>query len=340
MLFETSASQVGQPSPTFELCRIDVSPCQREVNLAPGEEVTLALLVRSPDSASISPDWSLVAWHLKMRVGGDNVIGFPDVGSAVTPFIESTGALTALSGVNPINAGIQADTASSNFYRVRNSYSETERQLDYAIAILRGENAGQAQPSPGFMAGEKALLGTLTLRGAGTGTAQLSIDSGEPSASKMVLRTSSGELDVIEVPSREPLARVNVGPDAEKLRLKGKIASDIPGNEGEYQPFGKPFKIEVWQRDATPSWQGGPDMPLATFSNILGDQHGSFVIRDIPTRFVSGGTYDLRVIGNGTLPYIKREVPINPSDRQSGNLLNIVDFAVGPLASGDLNGIT
>ena len=338
VLAQSSASQPGQLSPTLELCRIDVSPCQREVNLAPGEEVTLALFAGLPESAGGRPGRSIVGWHVRLKVVGSDVAEFPDAEATGIPFREQAGPAAALAGMNPLNAGRPGDRAGGNYYRIKNSYSAGERSLEYAVTIVGGKAGQRAQPQVELNAGEKTLLGTLALRGRRAGIARLVADSTEPTASKLVMLNSAGELSVIDLASREPLAQVNVGPAAEKVRLEGQIWSDVPTGEGSRQPFSKPFSMEVWEKDAVPKWQGGPDLPLATFKHVRPDDNGEFAIKDLPAELIPVGAYDLRIIAEGALSYLFRDVRIEPSVSQSGGSTQVISVTVGPLPSGDLNG--
>lgn len=338
VLFHASALQPAQPSPTIELCRNDVIPCQSEVNIAPGEEVTLALFVRAPESASDRPVRILVGWHLRLKVEGNEVVDFPDGETMGAPFREQMSLHAKLVGMNPLDSGPQRSASTTNYYRIRNSYSERDRQLDYAVIIVGSETGLDPQSQLELAAGDEALLGTLTLRGSGPGTARLVADFTTPMPSKLVVINSSGELNVIELAAQETLARLNVGPDAEEVRLEGQIWSDVPAGEGSQQPYTSPFRLEVWKRGAVPRWQGGTDLPLVTFNNVQADNNGYFAISDIPTQFVTGGTYDLRAIGSGRLPHLLRNVQIKSSDHQGGNRPQVVSVIVGPLSSGDLNG--
>ena len=338
ILAQASAFQPGQLSPTLELCRVDVSPCQREVNLAPGEEVTLALFVRIPESASGRPGRSIVGWHVRLKVVGSDVVEFPGAETTGLPFREQAGPASALAGMNPINAGPPGDRAGGNYYRIKNSYSAGERSLEYAVTIVGGKAGQSAQPQLRLKSGEKTLLGTLALRGRRAGIARLVADSTEPTASKLVMLNSAGELSVIELANREPLAQVNVGPAAEKVRLEGQIWSDVPTGEDSRQPFSKPFSMEVWEKDAVPKWQGGPDEPLATFNHVRPDDNGQFAIKDLPAELIPVGTYDLRVAADGALSYLFRDVRIEPSVSQSSGSTQVIIVSVGPIPSGDLNG--
>ena len=338
LLAPAYALQPGPPSPTLELCRIDVSPCQREVNLAAGEEATLALSVRIPESANVRAGQLLVAWHSGLKVMGSDVIDLPDAETTGLPFREQAGPQAALAGMKPLNAGPQAGPATGSYYRIKNSYTEVCRRLEYAIAVVADGAEQQPHSQLGLQAGQEALLGTFTLRGTGTGTALLSVDSTKPAASKLVLMSNAGELSTADVAAREPLARVNVGPYAEKLRLEGRVLSDVPDGVDSHQPFTRSFRIEVWNQGAVPAWRGGTDLPLATFYNVRPDDNGKFAVRDLPTEFLQAGAYDLRAIGGGTLSYLYRDLQIESSLHQSGYSPQVVSVVVGPFPSGDLDG--
>ena len=337
-LVQASASQSGQLSPTFTLCRIDVSPCQREVNLAPGEEVTLALFVRLPDSTGVEPAQSLIAWYLRLEITGDDVAAFPDWEATGLPFREQGRPQAALTDLNPINAVNQAVSSAGRYYRVKNTYSEQERRLEFAVTLLADEAGDEAIPHLRLGTGDGVMLGMLTLRGSGVGTARVVTDSAGPTTSKLVLQGSSGEPSPVNLSNRKTLAQVTVGPDAERVRLEGQVWSDVPGDPDSYRPFTKRFRIEVWNQGSIPAWQGGSDVPLATFTNLQADDNGGFVIRDIPQELIREGVYDMRATGEGTLSYLQRDTIIGSSVHQSGGSPQVVQATLGPMPSGDLNG--
>ena len=338
VFFPTSASQPGQPYPKLELCRIDVSPCQREVNLAPGEEVTLAISVRAPESTIASPAQSLVAWHLRLAIEGSGVIDFPDSGTHGMPFREHDAPQSALASMSPIDVVGQASPPAGKYFRVKNSYLERDRRLEYAIALVGNRPEEPGNPYLKMSAGEALVLGTLTLRGNGAGTARLVIDSADTNASTLVMLGQSGELYPIELQHGEILASVNVEPAIRKIRLEGQIWSDVPDRHEPYQTFSKPFRLEIWESDSVPAWQGGSDVPLATFNGLSADDSGAFAIEYLPAEFILGNTYALRVTGHGTLSYkydnLRIEAPVN---KVNGSI-QVVSVTLGPLHSGDLNG--
>jgi len=338
VFFPTSASQPGQPYPKLELCRIDVSPCQREVNLAPGEEVTLAISVRAPESTIASPAQSLVAWHLLLAIEGSSVIDFPDAGTHGMPFREHDAPQSVLADMTPIDVVAQANSPRGKFFRVKNSYSERDRRLEYAIALVGDRSEEPGNPYLRMSAGEALVLGTLTLRGNRTGTARLVIDSADTNASTLVMLGQSGELYPIELQHGETLASVNVEPEIGKVRLEGQIWSDVPDRHEPYQPFSKPFRLEIWESDSVPAWQGGSDVPLATFNGLSADDSGAFAIEDLPAEFILGNNHALRATGHGTLSYkydnLRIEAPVNPVN----DSIQVVSVTLGPLHSGDLNG--
>jgi hypothetical protein len=120
--------------------------------------------------------------------------------------------------------------------------------------------------------------------------------------------------------------------------MEGQIWSDVPEGEGDHQPFGKPFRLEVWNQSSVPAWLGGTDLPLATFDNLRADDAGTFVVRDLPTGFIPNGVYNLRAIGDGTLPYLYEENLRVESPAPSAPSPHTVTVTIGPLSSGDLNG--
>lgn len=338
VLFQASASQSGQAYPTVELCRVDASPCQREINLAPGEEITLAIYVRVPESTSVSSVQSLVAWHLRLSIEGGGVIDFPDSEAQGIPFRENDAPQSALAGMSPIDIVGQASPPAGKYFRVKNLYSERDRRLEYAIALVGDEYESQGNLHLKMNAGEALMLGTLILRGNGTGTARLVIDSADTTPSTLVVLNQSGELHPIDLQHGETLAWVNVEPENAKVRLEGQVWSDVPDRHESYLPFSKPFRLEIWESDSLPAWQGGNDIPLETFNGLTPGYNGAFAIEYLPAEFSSGNTYDIRATGDGTLSYLYDNLRIESPANPGNDSVQVVSVTLGPLPSGDLNG--
>lgn len=332
------AAQSSQPSTTVRLCRVDVSPCQREVNLPPGEEVTLGLLIGMNEYAGIPPDHELIAWHFRLLLEGDEAITFPDVDVTGMPFRERDRPQSALAGLNLLNEGVRTSSATGSYYRVKNSYSLLDRRLEYAVTIVANAAGGVAQPGLRPGAGKEALLGTLTLRGSEAGTARLVIDLAEPGASKLVTLSPTGEFNAVDLHARGPLSLINVGESAEKLRLEGQAWSDVPDGQESYMPLTRIFRIEVWDTESLPAWRGGSGQPLATFTNIQPDDEGFFTVRDVPAELIPEGTYDLRNAGEGIISHVQRNVRFDFLDSQPGDGPKVIWVSLGRLTSGDING--
>ena len=266
------------------------------------------------------------------------MIDLPDARSTGLPIQEQAHPQAALTGMGPWNARAQADPNIGSYFRVRNSYSEEERLLEYAVAFVPGEVSEEAHPQLMLAPGRQVLLGALAIRGSGVGTARIAVDSTAPGSSMLVTANSFDELSVTDSAHQDSLAWVNVGPDAEKVRLEGRALSDVPSGVNSRLPFTRPFRIEVWRQDAVPAWQGGTDLPLATFNNVRPDNNGDFAVRDLPTEFIQAGTYDLRATGDGILSYLYEDLRIHHSVQYSGNLPQVISVTVGPFSSGDLDG--
>ena len=266
------------------------------------------------------------------------MVDFPDVGITGRPFRERAGPHSALTSLDLLDGGVGTEPSYGSYYRVKNSYSGQSGRLEYAVILMADEVDDQTKPQPGPAMSGEILLGTLTLRGSGTGTARLAADAAGPTASKLVMQAFSGELYAVELSFRESLARINVGPHTEKVRLEGQIWSDVPVRQNSYQPFTRSFSIDVRAQGSFPLRQGGASVPLATFSNLQADDNGFFAIKDLPLELVPEGVYDLRVVGAGTMPYLHKNVRIESTAHQTGGSPQVVNVALGPLRSGDLNG--
>ena len=298
----------------------------------------MAILLRTPEYAIARPGQTLVGWSLRLRVEGSDTVDFPDAEATGVPFQEQARPEAALSGMTALNAGIQTDPAKVSYYRVKNSYAEAGRRLEYAVTIVAGDPTQRTPSQLILQKGQKMLLGTLKIRGTNSGTARLTADSTEPIASRLVLLSDSGELSAVDLAAPEPLARVNVGPDAEKLRVEGQALSDVPAGVDSHLPFTRPFRIEIWSQNAVPTWRDGTDLPLATFNKVQPDNNGNFAVRDLPTEVILAGTYDLRATGDGTLSYLYQNLRIESYVHHSGNLPQVIRVTVGPFPSGDLDG--
>ena len=203
----------------------------------------MAMYIRSPEHASLMPGRSLVGWSLRLRVEGSDAVDFPDAETTGILFQEQPGPTSVLAGMDLLNAGVQADTANRSYFRVKNSYSEQDRSLEYAVIFASNELSEKAQPQLILMPGKQIQLGALTIRGSGIGTAQITVDSANPDSSILVMANPAGELSATELARRDSLAQVNVGPDAEKLRLEGRALSDVPDGVNSHLPFTRPFRV-------------------------------------------------------------------------------------------------
>lgn len=337
-LAQPPAVQSSQPSPTLELCRVDVSPCLREINLAPAEEVTLGLFLKIPESSAILSEHALVAWHFRLKVEGSNAVAFPDMEARGMPFREQGRPQAALAGLSLLDPGSGENPDAGRYYRIKNSYSQRHRRLDYAITIVASEAGKQEPPGPRLDAGRRVLLATLTLRGENYGSARLALDATERITSRLVTLSPVGELIAADLTPQDSLALVNVRPDAEKIRLEGQVWSDVPDGQESHKPFTRPFRIEVWEKHSKPGWQGGTDLPLAAFTNLQADSRGFFTLRDFRLSLIPQGTYDLRIMGQGTLSHLHKNLKIEVPNRQPGGSPQLIRLILGPLASGDLDG--
>ena len=339
MLSHAHELRSGEASPTLRLCRIDVSPCQHEINLAPGEETTLALIVRLPDSTtSVLSQQSLAAWYVRLIVEGDDAVVFPDVVVTGRPFQERTLPQLALRDLVRLGEDVQADPSAGRYLQVTNSYAPHNRRLEYGIALVGAGARSAGEDRLGQAGAIDVVLGALTVRGTATGNARLVPDSAGPTPSTLVTLDDFGELRSFYPDTWNAAAKINVGPNAERARLEGQAWSDVPESMDSYRPFTGPVRVEFWKQGAVPAWEGGADAPLATFSNIQPRADGSFIISDLPVQLVPDGVHDLRASGPGTLSYLLSNVVVETNKGLSGSFPTIVEATFGPLGSGDLNG--
>ena len=334
-----SPVQPGQPTVELRLCRAYVTPCQDEVNLPVGGAVTLSLRLDAGGSTAPAESHSVFAWYVKLLLHGDKAVQVPRQRSTGGPFQEQGAPGLALNGLVPLTVQpARLGLESNSYYRVRNGYDSRERTAEYAITRLGDPAGADGLPPIPLPADGSVLIGNLTLRGSRAGTTQLAASDAATASPQLVVAQGSEELSPIDLATTNPLAVVNVGPDAEKARLEGRIWSDMPAGDDAFHPYTGEFGVELWPSGAVPVWQGGTDLPTATFTNLTTDGKGKYSVPDLSPQIIPAGRYDLRVKGPGTLTVLAERVRIDPSGGEGDDLPLVVEVDFGPLLSGDLTG--
>ena len=326
---------------TIQVCRIDVTPCQREVNLPVGEEVTLGLYLDTTEELNLPEAHSLVAWEFHFQLISTARVEVVPTGSAGGPVQERGNPALVLDGLNRLSSNAGQVAAAGRYYRVQNSYDSNTGQIDFSVTLVGFSRENRSANTIAITPGSRLLLGMITLSGVAPGSAELVAADSSPTAFQVVTVTESGaestRLTPLVAGAGSPLAVVNVGPAAEKARLEGLVWQQTPVG-AEKRPFERQFTLTFWKTGAVPSWLGGDAEPVAAFANLTADRKAEFTVTDISAELIPSGIYDLRVNGVGALSDLVSDVTIDTSGEAPGSLPVTVSVDFGIMRSGDLNG--
>ena len=326
---------------TIQVCRIDVTPCQREVNLPVGEEVTLGLYLDTTEELNLPEAHSLVAWEFHFQLISTARVEVVPTGSAGGPVQERGNPAPVLDGLNRLSSNAGQVAAAGRYYRVQNSYDSNTGQIDFSVTLVGFSRENRSANTIAITPGSRLLLGMITLSGVAPGSAELVAADSSPTAFQVVTVTESGaestRLTPLVAGAGSPLAVVNVGPAAEKARLEGLVWQQTPVG-AEKRPFERQFTLTFWKTGAVPSWLGGDAEPVAAFANLTADRKAEFTVTDISEELLPSGVYDLRVNGVGALSDLVSDVTIDTSGEAPGSLPVTVSVDFGIMRSGDLNG--
>ena len=327
------------PALALRVCRVNVTPCQRELNLSVDGRVTLGLYLESGRETiplELSP---LVAWESHFRLDGPAGLEPVRVGRSAGPVQEQGDPALLLDSFTRLTPGVNRWPDSGGLYfRVQNAYDRDTGRLDYSIVLLNFSVVGQPVPPTRFPPGAP-LLGMITLQGAGAGNFRLAADDSGGSASAFRIVVAGPAAAPRSGDGAEPLpVALNVGPAAEKARLHGRVwGQEIRvGEEPAY--FRPKFVLTFWRDGAVPPWQGGTAQPVAAFSSLAADKDAAFTVKDLPPGLIPTGLYDLRVKGAGTLSVLVSQVAVDTSGAAPGGGPAIVRVDFDPLPWGDLTG--
>ena len=344
---QLAAAEQGPPLVALKLCRLDVYPCQTELNLSYRDEVTLGLYLEPltpasdggespvPGLPSSPSSMSLVAWYLHLGLAGDDSLEIPAVDRGTAPFQERGIPDLALEGWGPMDSG-STNLDGQRYFRLANYHTEDEDSptvhdwLEYGVILLPGVAAPTGQetappPASPVKSGgvttqdrERLLLGALTVQGRRGGTARFEAGAAGATPPFLVALEGNGGPVALPVQVASPMAQVSVGWREERARLVGRLWVEYPTagsyEVGELRPYTQPFRLEIWSRDARPVWEGGTDLPLATYYNLVPDKTGAYEISDVSSQTVPTGNYDLRVKGEGTLSALAKNVFIDTAE--------------------------
>ena len=326
---------------TIQVCRIDVTPCQREVNLPVDGEVTLGLYLGAAEDLDPPKAQSLVAWEFHFQLISTARVEVVPTGSAGGPVQERGNPAPVLDGLNRLSSNAGQVAAAGRYYRVQNSYDSNIGQIDFSVTLVGFSRENRSANTIAITPGSRLLLGMITLSGVAPGSAELVAADSSPTAFQVVTVTESGaestRLTPLVAGAGSPLAVVNVGPAAEKARLEGLVWQQTPVG-AEKRPFERQFTLTFWKTGAVPSWLGGDAEPVAAFANLTADRKAEFTVTDISAELIPSGIYDLRVNGVGALSDLVSDVTIDTSGEAPGSLPVTVSVDFGIMRSGDLNG--
>ncbi len=334
-----SLNSADNPVVTIQVCRINVTPCQRKVNLPVDGEVTLGLYLNAAESLNWSEANSLIAWEVHLRLTGGAGAGLAVlVGPNGAPVREQGESGLVLDGLVRLSPDTDL-AATDSYYRVQNSYDLVTGQLDFSVTLIGFSPSNSSDGLMFLEPGAQLLLGLITLQGVAPVSSDLVAAGSSGPPFQIVTITQSGAVTPRAVGgSGEPLSVANVGPAAEKARLRGLVWAQKTEVEKPPRPFRRRFTLTFWTAGAVPRWRGGEDMPALSFANLSAEESAGFTVNDLPPELVPAGVYDLRVNGVGTLSVLAPAVVVDTSGADSDNLPVVVSVDFGSLPSGDING--
>ena len=336
------AASVVNPVPalaaTLQICRVDVTPCQREVNLPVDGEVALDLFLIPAAGWNPTEAHFLVAWETHFQLTGDAGVKLVNAGPAGAPVQEQGSRRLILDGLARLsrNSGTAA-VSSGRYYRVQNSYDQATGRLDFSVTLA---GFSPDDPPTDLMAltpETRLLLGIITIRGATPGRAELVAADSAGRPFQIVTIPGDGKATPRLVDAGSPLV-VNVGPAAEQARFRGRVWAQSPAGGEKSHPFGRQFTLTFWQEGAVPPWRGGEAAPVVAFTGLTADRRAGFIVKDLPGELITPGVYDLRVKGVGALSRRVPGVSVDLSGAAPDNRPVIVSVDFGALPYGDING--
>ena len=329
----------NEPGPTLNLCRSGITPCQSEVNLQVGGQVTVDVVIEPVHPAGSRQDDTLAAWYLELfldRVGIVTISPDPATG---LPFEERGPTELVLNGWNPVDSGFSlSGQPRPAYYRFRNNLDLATGALQYGVVLLEKEPALRKPTGIPLQNRGETRIARITLDAAKAGETWF-LAGGTPSSSPTLLITDHrGRNKTLLLSTDHPLFRVNVGQDAEGLRLEGQAWTALPGRKETRLPFIGTLEIEIWEANVLPATRAESDLPLVKFTGVVPDLQGRFVIPDLPADLVPPGAYDVRAQGRGSLSVVVPDVPFSILGADPRESPQVIEVDIGPLVIGDLSG--
>ncbi len=277
----------------LSLCRSAVQPCQREINLLPGQTVALDLVLRDPDLNALP----VAAWevHLKLSNAGSVELVRPQASAGP---VQQTGdprlALDGLTGLTD-----QSSEAEAQYFTVQNRYIAQYGDLDYAVTLLGFDPARPAPRVAPLRIGDGVVLGRITLRSTASGVVDI-VPGPVGRTFRMVGVPPSGALAPLELTTvAAPLARINVDPAQAPVSLQSRV--EFPGWRPAAGTAARELSVTFWRTAALPPWRGGAALPVAAFDAITPDSTGAFRVGDITPAVLPTDAYQVRIKLHGAL---------------------------------------
>ena len=309
---------------SFSVCRIHVSPCQRDLSIPVGHGAALDLVVQG-NLAALSEEGygGLLAWETHVLLSGDAADLRRTGGLAVQERGEPE---LALSEISPL---AEQDAPAVRYFTVQNRYDTSSNQVDFAVALIGPESPLEWPGIPLAASGQPIALGRIYLEGLAPGSLEL---SDAAPGSQMVLSDANAGRELVRPTVSEPLATLRVGP-VTTPGIVGEVESGLAGGP-TILPFPAEAEVSLWKPGAVPHWRSGFDAPVASFISVALDANGHFRVPDIPASLVEPGPYDVRVKVERAIGKVIDGMVLPAA----GETSNVILVAVPPLSYGDADG--
>lgn len=329
----SSTGNASVPQIALEICRAEVTPCQREVSIPQNGAVDLDLVLNAGAAPSSTSPVQIVGWESHLRLGDTTVAKLMSGRPSGRPVKEQGEATMALEGLVPLTGG--AGPGNGQYFTVQNQYDPLSGLLDYAVTLVRFDPSKPKPHVPPITGGPRWHLGRIAVQGSAQGTSDISVASVPGTNPSQVLTlNSTNQLHALSLQSSPgATAVINVG-NVTTPELLGQVGSAPADDGAPTLPFPLVLTVSFWKAGAIPEWRGGNDLPVATFRKVTTDSQGAFQVTDIAPTLLAPGVYDLRVKGRRTLSSIAAGVTVPVA----GAVPSISPVTLGALREGDLDG--
>src|SRR5919106_2326168 len=216
-------TEAATPLFFIQVCRANVEPCQNEVSIPEDGTVELDLVLTATDPKARNGSLQAARWATPLSITDSSVVELmPDAASGL-PVREQGASELALKGLLKLQ-DISSE-GSGQFFTVQNQFDGSSGILDYAITLVRFD---QAKPQPRvlpFATDTQLHLGRITVKGVSEGSSDISPEATSGNPFQVVTVDASGDLSSAAAgPSSIPQATVKVG-DVTTAELQGQIVS-------------------------------------------------------------------------------------------------------------------